>query len=47
MNEGHAAFLTLELIREKMAAGKTFAEALDRNQGAMHFHHAHAGRGRA
>ena len=23
MNEGHAAFLTLELIREKMAAGKT------------------------
>ena len=28
MNEGHAAFLTLELIREKMAAGKTFAEAL-------------------
>jgi starch phosphorylase len=28
MNEGHAAFLTLELIREKMAAGKTFADAL-------------------
>jgi len=27
MNEGHAAFLTLELIREKMAAGQTFAEA--------------------
>jgi starch phosphorylase len=27
MNEGHAAFLTLELIREKMAAGKTFTEA--------------------
>jgi starch phosphorylase len=27
MNEGHAAFLTLELIREKMAAGKTQAEA--------------------
>jgi starch phosphorylase len=27
MNEGHAAFLTLELIREKMAAGKSFAEA--------------------
>ncbi len=27
MNEGHAAFLTLELIREKMAAGKTYAEA--------------------
>ena len=28
MNEGHAAFLTLELMREKMAAGKTTAEAL-------------------
>ncbi|HVU08637.1 MAG TPA: alpha-glucan family phosphorylase [Verrucomicrobiae bacterium] len=28
MNEGHAAFLTLELIREKMAAGKNFADAL-------------------
>ena len=27
MNEGHAAFLTLELMREKMAAGKSFAEA--------------------
>jgi glycogen phosphorylase len=28
MNEGHAAFLTLELVREKLAAGKTFSEAL-------------------
>jgi starch phosphorylase len=27
MNEGHAAFLTLELIREKMAAGKNFEQA--------------------
>ena len=27
MNEGHAAFLTLELIREKMAEGTSFAEA--------------------
>jgi starch phosphorylase len=27
MNEGHAAFLTLELIREKMAAGKNYADA--------------------
>ena len=27
MNEGHAAFLTLELIREKMATGKSFADA--------------------
>ena len=29
MNEGHAAFLTLELIREKMAAGKNFTDALN------------------
>src|SRR6266404_7011400 len=28
MNEGHAAFLTLELMREKMSAGKTAVEAL-------------------
>jgi starch phosphorylase len=28
MNEGHAAFLTLELIREKMAEGLTFEEAI-------------------
>jgi glycogen phosphorylase len=27
MNEGHAAFLTLELIREKMAAGQSFEQA--------------------
>ncbi len=27
MNEGHAAFLTLELMREKMAAGRSFKEA--------------------
>ena len=27
MNEGHAAFLTLELIREKIAAGLSFVEA--------------------
>ena len=29
MNEGHAAFLTLELIREKMAAGRNFQEAVE------------------
>jgi starch phosphorylase len=29
LNEGHAAFLTLELLREKMAAGKNFQEALE------------------
>ncbi|MBI3415766.1 MAG: alpha-glucan family phosphorylase [Verrucomicrobia bacterium] len=28
MNEGHAAFLTLELIREKMASGRKFDAAL-------------------
>ena len=28
MNEGHAAFLALELIREKMAAGSSFNESL-------------------
>ena len=28
MNEGHAAFLALELIREKLGAGKSFADAL-------------------
>jgi starch phosphorylase len=28
MNEGHAAFLALELIREKIAGGKSFADAL-------------------
>jgi glycogen phosphorylase len=27
MNEGHAAFLTLELLREKLAAGLSFADA--------------------
>ncbi|MCX6560516.1 MAG: alpha-glucan family phosphorylase [Candidatus Aminicenantes bacterium] len=29
MNEGHAAFLTLELLREKTAAGLTFEKAWD------------------
>jgi len=29
MNEGHAAFLTLELIREKLAAGKSMKEATE------------------
>src|SRR5436190_11595654 len=28
MNEGHAAFLTFELVREKMSAGKGFADAM-------------------
>ena len=32
MNEGHAAFLTLELTREKIASGKSQQEALDRTR---------------
>src|SRR5438093_6535701 len=32
MNEGHAAFLTLELIREKLAAGRSFPDALARTK---------------
>ena len=28
MNEGHAAFLTFELLREKMGAGKSFEDAI-------------------
>jgi starch phosphorylase len=37
MNEGHAAFLTLELIREKMTAGKTLAEAISQTRGECIF----------
>ena len=37
MNEGHAAFLTLELIREKMAAGKSYAEAQAETKAHCHF----------
>ncbi|MEW6161246.1 MAG: alpha-glucan family phosphorylase, partial [Verrucomicrobiota bacterium] len=32
MNEGHAAFLTLELIREKLAEGNNFKEAFARTK---------------
>ncbi len=32
MNEGHAAFLTLELVREKMEAGLTYQEALEKTR---------------
>jgi starch phosphorylase len=32
MNEGHAAFLTLELVREKLAAGLPLAEAMARTK---------------
>jgi starch phosphorylase len=37
MNEGHAAFLTLELIREKMAAGKNYSDALVETKAHCHF----------
>ena len=42
MNEGHAAFLTLELAREKMAAGKKFRRGTGEDEGRVHFHDAHA-----
>lgn len=32
MNEGHAAFLTLELVREKLASGMSFADASARTR---------------
>jgi len=32
MNEGHAAFLTLELIREKMTSGKNFQDAVNQTR---------------
>lgn len=32
MNEGHAAFLTLERIRERMAGGASFAEAVEQTR---------------
>jgi glycogen phosphorylase len=32
MNEGHAAFLTLELVREKMEAGVKFQQALEQTK---------------
>jgi len=37
MNEGHAAFLALELIREKQGEGKKFAEALALTKQQCHF----------
>jgi starch phosphorylase len=37
MNEGHAAFLTLELIREKMAAGKSYSDAIIATKAECHF----------
>jgi starch phosphorylase len=37
MNEGHAAFLTLELMREKIAAGKGFKQAFEATRQECHF----------
>src|SRR5688572_14183133 len=37
MNEGHAAFLALELMREKMVKGKSPADALKATQPECHF----------
>ncbi len=37
MNEGHAAFLTLELIREKMAAGSSYPDAQKATRGECIF----------
>jgi len=37
MNEGHAAFLALELIREKQLQGKGFADAMAQTRQQCHF----------
>src|SRR5689334_11893592 len=37
LNEGHAAFLTLELIREKLARGKSFGDAVKATRQECHF----------
>src|SRR4051794_20594027 len=37
MNEGHAAFLALELIRERMAEGKAYLKALELTRQECHF----------
>ncbi len=37
MNEGHAAFLTLELVREKIAAGKSLSDAVAETRGECIF----------
>ena len=47
MNEGHAAFLALELMREQIAEGAGFDEALGRGKAAVPVHDSHAGAGGA
>ena len=46
MNEGHAAFLTLERARELVQGGRTWSEAVETTSRAQRLHHAHAGPGR-
>ena len=46
MNEGHAAFLILELVREGIARGLEFRRRAGGGRRAVRVHHAHAGRGR-
>ena len=45
LNEGHAAFLILELLREGLARGLPFDAALEAVAAAIRVHHAHAGGG--
>ena len=44
INEGHAAFMVLELIREQMAAGLDFAGAREAAAAPVRVHDPHAGR---
>jgi len=37
INEGHVAFLTIELMREKVAAGASFQQALEATKSQCHF----------
>ncbi len=46
MNEGHAAFLTLERARELVASGYTFEEGHRKDAWTECLHHAYTCRGR-
>ena len=47
LNEGHAAFLILELLREHLGHGLPFNAALEAVAAGLRVHHAHAGRRRS
>ena len=47
LNEGHAAFLILELLREHLGRGLAVQRGARSRGGAMRVHHAYAGRRRA